>query len=95
MDSIIAIAANRRNNRRHNVFKDGEIIFTASDQTIPVSIRNMSASGAGLRINHVDLVPAEFDLFLLAESLLVRVSLRWRHGEFCGVKFVGEPRHVT
>jgi hypothetical protein len=70
VDAIFAFAADRRTCRRHRVLKEGKIIIASQTGELPVCIRNLSATGAGLMLNRPQQVPSEFDLLLVTESLL-------------------------
>ncbi len=94
MDAIISLAANRRAARRYSVAKTGQIMASAEDPPVRVSIHDMSAFGARLQVHSSQSVPREFSLLLVEEALVFRVMMRWRNGAFCGVQFFGEPAHV-
>jgi hypothetical protein len=57
-----------------------------------VKIRDMSASGALIRIPTNTSLPENFSLLVVSERKLYSAEVRWRKGETIGIEFVGEPR---
>ena len=95
MDPLITYAADRRKVRRFRVLKEAKVVFDALNVTLPVAVRDLSAGGARLRLVASQHLPREFNLLLVSESLVFHALLRWREGEYAGVQFVGEPRHIA
>jgi hypothetical protein len=57
-----------------------------------VKIRDMSASGALVRIPANATLPESFSLLIVSERKLYSAAVRWRKGETIGIEFIGEPR---
>ena len=96
MDTLSSLAGNRRyHGNRHNIFKEATLQFGDHSLDVLVSVRNISAGGAKLWLSPAHSLPAEFDVYFADDALIFRASLRWRSGEYAGVAFVGEPRHIA
>jgi hypothetical protein len=57
-----------------------------------VKIRDISASGALIRIPTNTNLPENFSLLIVSERKLHSAAVRWRKGETIGIEFIGEPR---
>jgi hypothetical protein len=73
---------------RRRIYFAGEIVRAESDDDTACVVRNISASGARLRLPTT--APSLFDLRILREGSVRRVRKVWQNGEECGVAFVGE-----
>ncbi|VUF15349.1 PilZ domain-containing protein [Methylobacterium dankookense] len=72
--------------KRHRVVQQGRIVLAS--RMIACEIRDLSASGAKLRVAPALDLPEVFELAIAAHDLRIRaVRLRWRRGEFAGVTF--------
>jgi hypothetical protein len=78
--------------RRHRMLQQGRILV-APDRLVPCVIRDLSRTGAKIRVaRDVDL-PERFALYIAAHDLRsAAVRLRWRRGDFAGVAFEEEPQ---
>jgi diguanylate cyclase (GGDEF)-like protein/PAS domain S-box-containing protein len=83
---------NQRRHARQRVLKDGKIISDNMSCVIDVKIRDLSASGALIRMPTNANLPSSFSLLIVSERKLYPASVRWRKGETIGIEFVGEPR---
>jgi diguanylate cyclase (GGDEF)-like protein/PAS domain S-box-containing protein len=83
---------NQRRHPRQKVLKDGKIISDNMSCVTDVKIRDMSASGALIRIPANVSLPESFSLLIVSERKLHSAIVRWRKGETIGIEFVGEPR---
>ena len=57
------------------------------DKVIPCAFKNLSSSGAGLRLREYVRLPATFSIVHAEETVSRRVSLRWQLGNDCGVAY--------
>ncbi len=74
--------------KRHRVLLQGRIV--AGAQLQPCVIRDLSRSGAKIRVAPRIALPDRFDLVIASDELrTVRACLRWRRGEFAGLVFEG------
>ncbi|WP_018263290.1 PilZ domain-containing protein [Methylobacterium sp. WSM2598] len=78
--------------RRHRVLQQGRIVL-GSDQLVPCTVRDLSRSGAKIRIDRAVALPERFALYIAGHDLRsVTVVLRWRRGDFAGLAFLSDPR---
>jgi len=83
-----------RRNRRHRVLKQGKVISVDKTTVIDVMIRNMSAAGLRVQIPMSVVLPPDFGILIISESLFYPVAMRWRKGDFMGVEFVGPASYM-
>lgn len=76
----------RRSQRRQRVLKGGTIIFNGGNSTIDCVVRDLSETGARLRVESVIGVPNEFEL-RVSDGRSWRCRMRWRSNTECGVEF--------
>lgn len=81
------ISTSRRSQRRHRVLKGGRIIFYGGDSTIDCVIRDLSDTGARLRVESVIGIPDNFELSASGEHIR-HCRIRWRKAAELGVEFV-------
>ena len=79
---------------RHRVLKSGEIVSHNLTTAVGVTIHDLSADGALVRVSAISDFPESFNLLVVAEGLLYPATARWRKGEWIGIQFVGEPHHM-
>jgi hypothetical protein len=86
------ISSNKQRRRRGSrLLLQGKIVSHDGTTVIDVRIRDMSASGAILRIPpDVDL-PENFSLLVVSDGKHYLAEKHWRKGERLVVQFVGEP----
>ena len=74
---------------RHRVFFGGVISFKRSTTTINCTVRDLSASGACLRVASPVGIPNTFDLRLNQDDDMARhCQVVWRSADRIGVRFV-------
>lgn len=93
MDALIGYTE-KRAHPRQRVNKDATVTLPVENRLVQVKIEDISATGAGLRVDPSARLPAEFDLLVLGEQKLYRVAVRWRKGGRMGVEFLGLPRQT-
>ena len=79
--------SDRREKPRHRVLKRGQIILSINS-AIDCAVRNLSDSGAGLRIDGIFPMPREFDLVIGDSGVKRRVRIQWQVGNDLGVVFL-------
>jgi len=84
----------KRAHPRQRVKKDATVSLPVENRIVQVKVEDISATGAGLRVDPAARLPAEFDLLLLGEQKLYRVAIRWRKGDRMGVEFLSLPRQT-
>jgi hypothetical protein len=85
----------KRIQNRKRVLKDGRVILPGSRVTYDCAIRDVSSTGAKIRLQ-IDSItlPDEFELVFVADSLAYPTIRRWQRGQEAGVAFNGPPRPV-
>ena len=81
--------------RRHRprTLKGGAILSGPDQSEITCTIRNMHADGAELSLAADVQMPETFLLYVRADGIAYRATLRWRDGRRAGVSFHGtEPK---
>lgn len=76
-----------REGRRHRVLQQGRIVL-GPDRLVACVVRDLSRTGAKIRVAPQVELPERFDLVIAAHDLrTIPVRLRWRRGDFAGVTF--------
>jgi EAL domain len=83
---------NQRRHPRQRVLKDGKIISGNMSCIIDVKIRDLSATGALIRMASIVSLPSDFSLLIVSERKIYSAVARWRKGDIMGIEFVGKPR---
>ena len=78
----------RRKERRQRVLKRGKIMVKGLQSVVDCTVRNLSPSGALLRVDSVFVAPQQFDLVIVGSGTTQTVMLRWQKGNDIGVEFV-------
>lgn len=75
------------------MLKGASILQGINDSEIKVTVRNMHANGAELRVPLGVQIPAEFLLYIPIDAAGYRSVVRWRYGDRIGVQFMSrEPK---
>ena len=87
----------RRGARRRRVLKAGVIAYNNRHSTLPCTVRNISETGAQLRLPGLTAAsaPDTFELIIDLDGLEAACTVMWRRGEDIGVRFEGEPRRTA
>lgn len=83
---------NQRRHPRQRVLKDGKIFSSNLNCVFDVKIRDLSASGALIRMPENASLPSGFSLLVVSERKLHAAEVRWRKGDTVGIEFVGKPQ---
>lgn len=76
-----------RAGKRHRVVQQGRIVL-GPERLVGCVIRDLSRTGAKLRVAPEIGLPETFSLVIAAHDLrTLTVRLRWRRGDFAGVTF--------
>ena len=87
------VLSESRHRRRQRVLKGGAILTGVAQSEIKCEIRNMSKSGAELKVAIDSPVPQEFLLYVPVDGVAYRATVRWRKQDRIGVEFTGaEPK---
>jgi len=83
----------RRDNRRNRVIKGASILTGITNSEIECTVRNMTPTGAELKVPEGSRVPSEFLLYVPVDGIAYKTVVRWRNEQRMGVMFVGtEPK---
>ncbi len=80
---------------RRRMLKSGKIAYSDRHVTIGCTVRDMSATGARLRIEGSVTAPDTFELLIALDGLEANCEVVWRREADIGVRFVGAPRTVA
>jgi PilZ domain len=87
---------NGRDDPRMRMLRRGRIVVNHRHSSFDVGIRDLSSTGAKLKLTEVWAVPETFDLQLLkpdgSMELVVPCEKRWQTGVLVGARFVRPPR---
>lgn len=81
-------ASDRRSAPRHRVYKRGQVVLPNLVSAIDCTIRDISATGARLRVEGHFIAPEKFELSIPSMGVRRRVCRRWQSGKELGVEFV-------
>jgi hypothetical protein len=81
------IMGNKRSAIRTRTLLKGVAIFNNRQSTADCLVRNMSASGARLRLWNAELLPEHFDLIVPHKAVTYRARIAWRGDGEIGVVF--------
>jgi hypothetical protein len=77
----------RRRAPRHRVLMRGMIVTSDLLSSMECTIRNLSSTGAGLRLDGLSPAPEQFELLFLRTGQRRRARVRWQNGADVGVEF--------
>ncbi len=80
---------------RRRMLKAGKIAYSDRHVTIGCTVRDMSATGARLRVEGSVTAPDTFELLIALDGLEANCKVVWRRETEIGVRFVGAPRTVA
>lgn len=84
-----------RQTKRMRQLKNAIIVFNNRRSSMACVVRDISETGAKVRLNGLVDLPEEFELVLLNERKIVTASLSWFNFPDCGVVFKGPMRAAT
>ena len=80
---------------RRRVLKSGVIAFNDRFSALPCIVRDLSQTGAHLRVEGTSNVPNTFELIIELDGLEAQCKVVWRKDNEIGVKFTWPPRMAT
>lgn len=81
-----------REAKRRRILKAGVIAFNDHFMTYNCTVRELSETGARLRVDDVMGIPDHFDLVIELDAMEYTCEAVWRRQGEMGVRFVGPPR---
>lgn len=88
--SLIKERDERRAERRQRVLKRGTMFLRKGDAVIDCTVRNISDSGALLRVDIYFAAPDTFDLLVVGSGSKRAVETKWQSGNDIGVQFLAD-----
>ena len=83
-------AADRRAIRRHRTLKGGSISFNNGNASYQCTVKNVSETGALLRLGDTTGVPSEFDFAVTGEAKKSHARLVWRKANTIGIQLTDD-----
>jgi|SoiMetStandDraft_2_1073263.scaffolds.fasta_scaffold429886_2 hypothetical protein len=87
-----ALESEHRRRRRQKQLKSGIIVLNDRRSTLACTIRDISETGARLKLGSVVNLPPAFELIFVNERKIVPVQKCWHSHPECGVEFTGPMR---
>jgi len=81
----------KRKTTRRRILKGGLIVFNARRSTLSCTVRDVSDTGARLRVAKDAAVPNCFDLLIETDGFEAPCTVAWRRGDEIGVSFETAP----
>jgi hypothetical protein len=87
-----------RRSQRIKTLKSGRIEFNGTFSTLDVTIKEMSETGARLKLSTTFIVPPTFQLLILNTNTGIRerrsCETRWQRGDLVGARFI-DPSEIA
>jgi hypothetical protein len=80
---------------RRRVLKSGIIAFNDRYSALPCTVRNLSTTGAHLRVEGSINTPITFELLIALDGFEANCEVVWRKDKEMGVRFLSPQRTVT
>ena len=80
---------------RRRVLKAGIAASNDRHITVACTVRDISATGARLRVEGSLTIPDTFELIIDMDGLEANCEVMWRKGNEVGARFLGAPRTVA
>jgi hypothetical protein len=80
---------------RRRMLKAGKIAYRERHVTLECLVRDISATGARLKVQGSVSAPDSFELLIPLDGLEANCQVVWRSGPHLGVKFLGSPRMIA
>ena len=74
--------------QRQQVQKTGSISYAGGDLNVECEIRDLTSSGAKLRLDSDVTIPSCFDLTVLPEKTTKKAQVCWRDNQELGIQFI-------
>lgn len=87
-------ASERRSTPRNRTIQGGKIVYGDFRFLVDCVIRDISSSGARLKVEDPSEVPETFHLYDYKHQRLIPAEAVWRSEREVGVRFVGEPINI-
>lgn len=84
--------SDKRGDYRQRVLKDGKLVFHNRAAIIDCTIRDLTSSGARVRIRETPELPLELELLIPSQMLIFPATRLWQRGADVGLRFIGPAR---
>lgn len=88
-------AEDRRRSPRNRTFVGGQLIFNQRRSTLDCTVRNLSETGAMVRLSDTVTLPEIVELYLPVKRESHMARIRWRDRESSGLEFIRETTPVS
>jgi hypothetical protein len=93
--AVKATPRDARMSPRRRVLKAGIAASNDRHITVACTVRDLSDTGARLRVEGSLNIPDTFELIIAVDGLEANCEVMWRKGNEVGARFLGAPRMVT
>ncbi len=83
-----------RESPRRRVIKQAKVVYGNFLFVLECYVRDLSPTGARIKIRDTSEVPDECHLFIPSEYLIYKCVVRWKKDGEIGLEFEGAPRNV-
>lgn len=80
---------------RRRILKSGLVAYNDRHATLSCTVRDISSTGARVRVEGSVSAPDTFDLVIHIDGLEASCEVVWRNGSEIGVRFLAAPRIVA
>ena len=91
---LIELHEEERGSPRRRVLKGAKMTFNEMQSAVPCTVRDVSDTGARIKVHGEVYVPATFELMIELDGISVPCRVVWRSSQEAGVCYVGEAREV-
>jgi PilZ domain len=93
--ALAKIEGDARAALRRRVLKAGVVAYNDRHVSLPCAVRDLSATGARVRVEGSVSAPDTFELIIDIDGFEANCQVVWRKGNEIGVHFLGAPRMVA
>jgi hypothetical protein len=83
----------RRAIARTTISKNALLFFDERRGVFACHVRDLTNGGAGIQLQHLDVLPLNFELTFDNFHNVRHCQIIWRRGDFVGVQFQDQPRN--
>lgn len=94
-NTVAKSEGDQRSAQRRRVLKAGLVAYNERHATLSCTVRDISATGARVRVDGSVSAPDTFDLIIQIDGLEASCEVVWRNGNEVGVRFLAAPRMVA
>lgn len=95
MSNASGILSERRRAPRQRVLKSAKIAFANFLYVLDCTVRDISSTGAKLRLLSSEPVPDHFFIFFIETKTMCQAHVVWRKGKDLGIQFEETPKSIS